>query len=239
MVHDVHIWLTASGYGVVEVEFIHLTFDGIDNDDSLGDGEHVFAWFRNLIGEVGDYLESHIGHLTLRHGAGGGVGERGGCTVFNLSHIGWEGDGEVLQALHLTLCGVDGDLVVEAVALDAVPEEERIDGLPVVEDGVSRNLELVVARLGDALLEVDEHGGAFIVGHDASVHVAECGHCILVHRHGISSKSDDEALQAFHLTLCGCDGDIIHNIHVGPAAIVGDGRILGTDGTHQCHKGHV
>ena len=116
--------LAVIGDRVIEVQFAHGLVHGVEDDRTGGNLQGVFSGLVDLVREVDQHVEAHIIHFGLVGRARRVVGENGLAAVVDFAHILRERDGKILQALHVALGRVDGDLIVERlqIALDAEPE---------------------------------------------------------------------------------------------------------------------
>ena len=117
---------------IIEIQLMYLLlFKAVEDDRSGRYRKGVVAGIGNHIVKVHDRIEAHTDHLTIISLLGSGIGQR--SPIGNFAHILWERDGEILQAVHLALGRVDGDLLIKRfhIAFDIEPERQRQQTLTV------------------------------------------------------------------------------------------------------------
>lgn len=127
----------------MEIQLMNLCAQGVENDGPGGNRQGIFSWLGSLLGEINQHAVAHIIHVGAPALARGGVGERSLHAILNLAHGEREIDDEVLQALHLTLGRVDGDLLVERLGSNGNDKPERDRQQTLAIDGECKKVLLI------------------------------------------------------------------------------------------------
>ena len=98
---------------------------GVDDDRVSGECERIVTALGNLLGEIHKHLVTNAIHLGTIGLAVIVVPQRGHAAIFNFTDVFRERDGEILEALHRALGGIDGDLLIERVGVSLNVEPER------------------------------------------------------------------------------------------------------------------
>ena len=126
---------------------MYLLFESVDDNCSGRNREGVVTGIGNHIGKVHNRVEAHTDHLTTISLLGSGIGQRSPAAIGNLAHILRERDGEILQAVHLALGRVDGDLLIKRfhIAFDIEPERQRQQTLTVDDNRCAGQIQEIMA----------------------------------------------------------------------------------------------
>ena len=200
--------LAVIGDRVIEVQLAHGLVHGVEDDRTSGNLQGVVSGLVDLVREVDQHVEAHIIHFGLESRARRVVGENGLAAVVDFAHILRERDGEILQALHVALGRVDGDLIVERlqIALDAEPECQGQEPLSVDLERAFGQVQEIVARCGAADVKIHKNRGSVGIGphgafYRSTATFLQGGDGLLVDLDWQVGECDSEVLQASHDAL--------------------------------------